>query len=179
MIATRVALGVAVAAAALLAAPGGPAVAAVAAEPAPSREPVTPPDGTDVVITEEVHAAGLINYSCGPNYNPYDYYPAKADRTRLEYAAGTSRGGAGLYSGTWDSSIWWAWGSGLRAGDKVSLDWSDTGGASYHACHKTIASGASSGTTGGVNEVDGRYFRACVKGGSSWRCTRWWHVQGS
>ncbi|MEU8324677.1 hypothetical protein AB0C33_40495 [Nonomuraea sp. NPDC048881] len=170
------ALVLGVAAAALLTTP--PALAhSPQPSPTPSREPAT--DDGDVIISEEVHAAGLINYSCGPNYDPYDYYPAKGDRSRLEYVAGTSRGGAGLYSGTWNSSIWWAWGSGLRSGDKVSLDWSDTGGSSYHACHKTIPSGASSGTTGGVNEVTGRYFRACVKGGSSWRCTRWWHVQGS
>lgn len=120
-----------------------------------------------------MHAAGVINYSCGPAYWPYTYYPKTSDRFIEEQATGASRGGVGLYNG-YDYWLWWAWGSSLRAGDVISLDWADGNVKNYHACHKTVPSGATSATTYAVNWVSHRWFRACVKAGSAWKCTRWW-----
>lgn len=137
-------------------------------------------DASAETLSEEAHSAGRIDYSCGPDYHPYDYYPRARDRARLAKASGSSRGLVGLYSGVSDSRLWWAWGSHLRAGDTVSLDWSDDRGRSYHACHAKVARGHTSVTTGAVNLAGDRRFRACVKNGGSWRCTRgWWNVRGS
>ncbi|MEV4314596.1 hypothetical protein [Actinocrispum sp. NPDC049592] len=70
--------------------------------------------------------------------------------------------------------IFWVWGHGLKAGDVVSLDWSDDGHRTWHPCHATVAKGHTSVTTKAVNQVPGRSFRPCVKhAGHSWQCAAW------
>ncbi|MFI6601672.1 hypothetical protein ACIBHX_35960 [Nonomuraea sp. NPDC050536] len=126
------------------------------------------------------NAQGPVNFSCGPALRPTQSMP-KSQWQRMT-SVGGRRGAAHLYT-VGDAykyrDVWWVWGSGLRGGDKVSLDWSDRRGV-YHACHATVKPGNDSVTSFGVDDPGGRSFRACIKNvGGSWRCTGWWHTKSS
>ncbi|WP_327087251.1 hypothetical protein OIE66_33725 [Nonomuraea sp. NBC_01738] len=118
---------------------------------------------------DAAQAQGPINYSCGPKIHSGGGMYMTEVRGR--------RGKAVLKSG---SRGWYVEGAGLRRGDRVSLDWSDNGGRSYHACHAVVRNKWGTALTWTVDEVPGRSFRACVKSKGTWRCTHgWWKTRWS
>ncbi|MCK2215903.1 hypothetical protein MF672_019180 [Actinomadura sp. ATCC 31491] len=160
-------------------------VLAVAAMVAGGVLTVVPPAGAaarqDARQVSRAEAAGPINYSCGARLRVTRQVP----RSTWERMAGArGRRGAvhlyaagGVYRGR---DVWWAYGTGLRAGDRVSIDWTDDGGRTYHACHAVVGRGGRSATSFAVDDPGGRKFRACVKAAGRWSCTRgWWHTRAS
>ncbi|MFI6788008.1 hypothetical protein ACIBG4_11820 [Nonomuraea sp. NPDC050383] len=142
------------------------------------------PAGASVRDARQVshaQAAGPINYSCGARLRVSRDVPRSAWQ-RMAGASGR-RGAVHLYeaNGVYRGrDVWWAWGTGLRAGDRVSVDWTDDGGRTYHACHAVVGRGGRSATSFAVDAPGGRKFRACVKAAGKWSCTRgWWEVRGS
>ncbi|MFI7134377.1 hypothetical protein ACIBQ1_52530 [Nonomuraea sp. NPDC050153] len=113
-------------------------------------------------------AVGPINYSCGPRIDT-PRSGRQVDRVsgynvRL-FMKANAYGGRDIY---------FVKGYGLRPGDKVSLDWSDTKGRTYHACHGTVHRGRTGAQTWAIDDPGGyRSFRACVKTRGSWHCTYW------
>jgi hypothetical protein len=112
--------------------------------------------------------------SCGPNISEYDPHPAGI----YEEFNPEGRGWATLrydpIAGGYEH-VFYASGGGLRAGDRVSLDWWD-GGAVYHPCHARVPSGYTTTHTKGVNGVPGRSFRVCLHNGE-WHCSKtWWTI---
>ncbi|WP_214324567.1 hypothetical protein [Nonomuraea sediminis] len=112
-------------------------------------------------------AAGPVNFSCGPKIN--------SGITNNETQVGYAETGGGFVN-VWKSkdrpyrgrNIYFATGR-LHRGEKISLDWSDDGGRSYHACH---ASG-SHATTYAIDQTGNRAFRGCVYSNKRWKCTDW------
>ncbi|MBB3724692.1 hypothetical protein [Nonomuraea dietziae] len=159
---------------------GGAAADPVPLDPdsAMTMDPVTPdPETTDFLVPEETQvgvqaAAGPIGGSCGPNINPYPYVPRESDRW---YRGGVQAGAgaARLYTSKnrvyynrntkRHERIYWVWGSNLKPGDVVTLDWSDDNRRTWRYCHRTIASGKSSVTTPAINNWGSRWFRTCFK----------------
>ncbi|MEV0594082.1 hypothetical protein [Nonomuraea cavernae] len=129
-------------------------------------------------------AADSLGLSCGPNngagLNPYAYVPQneRVHVARRGYDGSTEV--VNLYRSTHieynGARIWWVWGTGLSAGDKISLDWSDDGTNSWWACHGTVTAGHTTWSTRAVDKAGSRKFRACVKPyNRSWACTWGWH----
>ncbi|SEG37015.1 hypothetical protein SAMN05444920_102746 [Nonomuraea solani] len=114
---------------------------------------------------------GFLDYSCGPRVS---HERATAGTTKLASAQTSfgyvhlDRSRARIYKGR---HVYFALGGGLQSGDKITLDWSDTGGRTWHGCYAkrrgTIA------TAGGVDQWGGRSFRACVYSVGRWVCTPW------
>lgn len=124
-------------------------------------------------------SAGPINNSCGPGANPYDYTGGSQRQPMAGIGYPGRNDQAGLYTSTnhpyYGQNLIWVWGSKLKAGDTVSLDWTDDGGRTYHACHATVGGGKSTVTTKAVNAEYGRQFRVCLKPkGQSWKCMPGW-----
>ncbi|NUR85915.1 MAG: hypothetical protein HOY71_17690 [Nonomuraea sp.] len=112
-------------------------------------------------------AAGPVNFSCGPRIN--------SGITHSDTQVGYRENGRAFvnlfkskdrpYHGR---NIYFA-AARLGRGDKISLDWSDDGGRTYHACH---ASG-SRAMTYAVDQTGNRAFRGCVYSARRWKCTDW------
>ncbi|WP_188196126.1 hypothetical protein [Nonomuraea sp. SYSU D8015] len=113
---------------------------------------------------------GFIDYSCGPRIS-YE----RANGTIHLGSAATSFGYVHLdksrnriYKGR---HVYYALAGGLQRGDRVTLDWSDTGGRSWHGCYAKRRGNIA--TAGGVDQWGGRSFRACVFSVGRWACTPW------
>ncbi|MFI6326240.1 hypothetical protein ACIBG8_52575 [Nonomuraea sp. NPDC050556] len=113
--------------------------------------------------------SGVIDHSCGPKIN-------------LEIAGGEKQiGYAEVGSGfvnLWMSKdrpykgrkIYYSTAR-LKRGEKITLDWSDTGGRTWHGCYaKPDRWGRAQ--TWAVDQWGGRSFRGCVYSGR-WKCTGW------
>ncbi|MDP4506530.1 hypothetical protein [Nonomuraea turcica] len=113
---------------------------------------------------------GFIDYSCGPRIS-YE----RANGTTPLGSAQTSFGYVHLDK-SWNRiykgrHVFYALAGGLQRGDRVTLDWSDTGGRSWHGCYAKRR--GSIATAGGVDQWGGRSFRACVFSVGRWVCTPW------
>ncbi|MFF0864068.1 hypothetical protein ACFYUV_20065 [Nonomuraea sp. NPDC003560] len=146
---------------------------------------VASPAGATVQDARQVsrtQAAGPINYSCGARLRVSRDVPRN---TWHRMAKAKGRRGMvylyeadGVYRGR---NVWWAWGTSLRSGDRISIDWTDDGGRTYHACHAVVRGGGRRSVTSyAVDAPNGRKFRACVKAAGKWSCTRgWWEIRYS
>lgn len=118
------------------------------------------------------HADTVINYSCGPAYDPnFAVNDVTIASTALPNG-GSVQLRRGYLPGT-GQYIYWTRVTG-NSTKKLHLDWSDSGGSTYHICKTLWYSDSNSAYTEAVNDPGGRVFKYYAFVGNWYGSSDWY-----